>query len=175
MISDTYTSRFLAERNPDTYPHTDGYVPPVRTPENVLVIDDTRTLIFDSTIVRRWEPALETLYSQPWDEVWLDHDLECSLTRAEFIERGQRDYNIRPLIDKMVEDAEQGIILPIKRIFIHSANSWGRVWMRDRLAPYYTVEMVNHYEWEDWKKSTWSSSRYAVDSFDSDWNFAIKK
>jgi len=118
-----------------------------RTPANTLVIDDFRTLSFPATTVRRRETAAIALYSQPWDEVWLDHDLEFALTEEQF--RTVGEYNIRPLIEKIVEDAKNGIILPVGRFLIHSSNGMGRLYMRDKLSPYYPVTMVDASQWTE--------------------------
>lgn len=121
-----------------------------RTKENTLVVDDVRTMKFDSTIVRRLEPAFGVVYSQPWNEVWLDHDLEFSLSLEET--RVNYTYNIRPLVKRMEEDAAKGIILPIDTIIIHSANPVGRIWMHEALSPWYNVKMANAEDWVSYER-----------------------
>lgn len=116
-----------------------------RTPANVLVVDDFRTLKFPATTVRTREAAEVALYAQPWDEVWLDHDLEFALTKEQFMKI--KDYNIRPLIYKIVADAKRGEILPVGRFYIHSSNGRGRIFMQEMLSRYYPVTMVDCWDW----------------------------
>lgn len=121
------------------------YTPPIRTKENILVVDDVRTLKFDATTVRRLPQAEAALYSQPWDEVWLDHDLEMSLTYEEATRLDE--YNIRPLVRKIEEDAYNGIILPVGIFIIHSANPVGKEWIAQALLPWYTVAVTHAHDW----------------------------
>lgn len=121
------------------------YTAPTRTKENILVVDDVRTLKFEATTVRRLPQAEAALYSQPWDEVWLDHDLEFSLTEQE--SRDMFEYNIRPLVRKIEEDAHNGIILPVGIFIIHSANPVGKEWIAQALLPWYTVAVAHAHDW----------------------------
>ena len=121
------------------------YTPPIRTRENILVVDDVRTLKFEATTVRRLPQAEAALYSQPWDEVWLDHDLEFSMTLEET--QLMHTYNIRPLVQKIEQDARNGIILPVGIFIIHSANSIGKEWMAQMLLPWYTTAVAHAYDW----------------------------
>lgn len=131
----------------------------MRTPHNTLVIDDFRTMSFPATTVRTLEAGTVAVYSQPWDEVWLDHDLEFALPQRE-----ERTYNIRPLIEQIVEDAESGVILPIGQFLIHSSNWGGRLFMKEKLSPFYPVKMVDAGDWTayhvfpDWARDIgWSN------------------
>lgn len=100
---------------------------------------------FDATTVRRLPQAEAALYSQPWDEVWLDHDLEFSLTEQEA--QNLLEYNIRPLIRKIEQDAYEGIILPVGIFIIHSANPVGKEWMAQALLPWYTTAVAHASDW----------------------------
>lgn len=116
-----------------------------RTKENTLVVDDVRTMKFEATTVRRLETAFIAVYAQPWNEVWLDHDLELALeSRDEFF---MREYNIRPLIRKIEEDAHNGILLPINKFVVHSANGAGAGWMMAALSPHYKVVRAMPWDW----------------------------
>ncbi len=134
-----------------------------RTPENTLVIDDVRTMKFASTIVRRLEPAFGVLYSQPWNEVWLDHDLEFALSKEEIQKFFY--YNIRPLVTRIVEDAEKGIKLPVGKFIVHSVNQYGGDWMMAQLLPHYPntarVDVSNWVKHEAWPSWTYSAGNWA--------------
>lgn len=110
------------------------YEAPERTSENILVVDDYRTMKFDATTVRTLDRAISFLYSKPWDEVWLDHDLD-----------GRED--IMPLIKKVEADARNGIILPVGIFIIHTGNPVGRMRMAQALLPWYTVGEAHGYQW----------------------------
>lgn len=109
-----------------------------RTKKNTLVVDDVRNMIFDATTVRTSAEGLEALYSQPWDEVWLDHDL------------GFAD-DIRPLVRKVEADAHDGIILPVGMFIIHTGNPVGRWWVAKALLPWYTVATADGWEWSEYE------------------------
>lgn len=120
-----------------------------RTVDNTLVIDDFRTLRFPATTIRNWQDAEVALYSQPWREVWLDYDLDFGLDRNEHKLRDGKPYNIRPLIDLIVEDAVRGTLLPVERFVIHSSNNWGREYMFAQLSPFYPIKMVEAIDWTE--------------------------
>jgi hypothetical protein len=117
-----------------------------RTKKNVLVVDDIRTMKFEATTVRTVAEGLTSLYSQPWDEVWLDHDLDFSLTYHQILSNtGQR--TIRPLVRRIVNDAMAGHILPVKMFVIHTSFGKGRDWIADMLLPWYTVGVTIGDRW----------------------------
>jgi len=136
-----------------------------RTKQNVLVVDDQRVMRFEATYARRLEVAEEWLYSQAWDEVWLDHDLDMSLASLDEFHKytDYGGYNIRPLIRKIEEDAHNGIILPVGMFVIHTGNPVGQDWIAQALLPWYTVGVTSGHSWskrENWPK--WAKGlRYA--------------
>lgn len=117
----------------------------VRTKQNTLVVDDVRTMRFEATTVRRLPEAEKALYSQPWQEVWLDHDLEFSLTAHEA--KDMYEYNIRPLVRKIEADAYAGKLLPVGMFVIHSANPVGKEWIAQALLPWYNVGVTHSHDW----------------------------
>lgn len=92
----------------------------------ILFIDDTRTPVFDAVIARSVKEAMPLL-DEEWDEIWLDHDLGGNQT-------------IRPIVTQMELRAFMGEPVRVGKVFIHSANTVGRQWIRAGLEKYYCLE-----------------------------------
>lgn len=142
----------------------------VRTRKNVLVVDDVRVMKFEATYARRLPVAEEWLYSQPWDEVWLDHDLDFSLATIaeaqEWVVAG--GYTIRPLIRKIEEDAHNGIILPVGMFVVHTANPVGMEYIAAALLPWYTVGITSGTAWSRREKyPKWAAEVEARQALDA--------
>lgn len=117
----------------------------VRTKDNVLVVDDVRTMKFDATYARTLKEAASLLFSQPWDEVWLDHDLDFSLADREQYLR--HEYTIRPLVARVEKLAHEGTVLPVGMFILHTSNPVGRRWVAAALLPWYTVGVTSAEPW----------------------------
>ena len=121
------------------------YTEPVRTKENILVVDDVRVMKFEATYARTIKQAKELLQSGAWDEVWLDHDLDFHFdTHDEAVEAWQSaaTSTTRPLVEWM-EDAD----LDIGMVIIHTGNPVGKQWIAQRLLPCYNVALTSGDKW----------------------------
>lgn len=101
-----------------------------------LVIDDIRNPNFEATVVRDVKLAYELIKEQPWDEVWLDHDMDLTL--------GSPD--VSWLTDRLESEAyTDGRIYPVGLFVLHSANTYGRQRMRAALDKFYQVIDIERY------------------------------
>ena len=83
------------------------------TAGGVLVVDDLRIFTFDAVYARTSGEALRLLQSQPWAELWLDHDL------------GGYD-TVVPVLDRMCELAFERTPVDVGLVIIHSSNPAAR-------------------------------------------------
>jgi hypothetical protein len=97
--------------------------------QRVLVIDDVRTFQFDAAYARTFTEGLRLIDSQPWDEVWLDHDLGG-------------DDTIYPIVLAMEEAAYYGCRFHIGMVFVHTDNPVGRQNITRALERYYPLQQV---------------------------------
>lgn len=74
--------------------------------------------------------AFEVIYSQHWDEVWLDHDM------------GNQGPDLRVLCNQ-IEAYSQSLRLDVDTFMIHTSNPVARLDMFMALSPYYHVELKN--------------------------------
>lgn len=90
-----------------------------------LVIDGARTFIgMDAHYARTLREGFDLLYSQRWDELYLDHDLGGKST-------------IMPLVVRMENDAFDGKPADVGTIFVHTGNSVGAAQMMQALGGWY--------------------------------------
>jgi len=93
-----------------------------------LVIDDVRRFRFDCAYARTVAQAI-SLLEDPWDEVWLDHDL------------GQGE-TVRPAMLWIEEQIANCARPEIAQIVIHSSNPSGAQWISS-VAPALPGEVVS--------------------------------
>jgi hypothetical protein len=94
-----------------------------------LVIDDLRVFAFDAVYARSSVAGVGALYDEPWDEVWLDHDLGG-------------DDTIMPVVDTLVFAARFREPFDIGTIVIHTSNPPGRKNIRLALERFYKLRDV---------------------------------
>lgn len=113
--------------------------------KKIVVVDDLRTFDpefllvegedIDIEYIRTAPQAVEWLRTCQWagleiDELWLDHDLGLggdTVGVADWMERA----------------AFEGTPIPIKKVYIHTANPAGANRLRSGLEKWYDVETVN--------------------------------
>lgn len=126
------------------------YTHPDRTKENILVVDDIRVMKFEATYARTLAEARALIQSQPWDEVWLDHDLDFNFaTHDEAVTAWQSidTCTTRPLVRWLEEQAHEGNPLPVEMFVIHTGNPVGRQWIAQALLPWYSVALTSGDKW----------------------------
>ena len=108
----------------------------------VLVIDDQR--IFNSfpnlpnprvedVIVHETtsQDGLRTLYEeQPWDEVWLDHDLGMDSV-------GSGSDIVNAILDP------RRFLVDVGKFYVHTMNPVGKIYMSRALGQFYDVETID--------------------------------
>lgn len=99
----------------------------------VLVIEDIRTFRFPATYCRTIYAAWLPLFSEPWDECWWDYDMGLQADSD----------NTYVLAVNVERRAHEGIILPIKRMVVHSANPYGGDRLMAALSPWYDTVRVS--------------------------------
>lgn len=108
----------------------------VATPR-VLVIEDIRTLNFPCVYARTTAEAEPLLFGQAWDAVWFDFDM------AETMEDlAKPTGTVRGLVRKMEKMAQEGTILPIRKVVVHTMNPAGRAEIIAALGPWYELRVV---------------------------------
>jgi hypothetical protein len=100
---------------------------------DVLVIEDIRVFNFPCVYARNAYEAEPLLFGRAWREVWFDHDLGLLKSSPD----------VMPLVNKMERLAHEGTILPIGRIYVHTANPVGRANIVAALSPWYEVRVVD--------------------------------
>jgi hypothetical protein len=142
------------------------YIEPTRTFRNILVVDDVRTMKFEATTVRTLDEALTAIQSQPWDEVWLDHDLDfAAYDEAEadqWYKAGQD--TTRPIARLAADLAEAGTPLDVKMFVLHTGNPAGKHLLANLLLPYYNVGITQATKWT--KRETypqWAQDKFVYD------------
>ncbi len=89
-----------------------------------LVVDDLRVFgDFDATYARSLKMGMHLALNEPWDELYLDHDL------------GPKE-NVRPLVTELERRSLAGDPAPIGRIFIITGNPVAADWMQRALIDY---------------------------------------
>ncbi len=126
------------------------YTEPVRTKENILVVDDIRVMKFEATYARNIEDAKALILSQPWDEVWLDHDLDFHFDTQEQAFSAWQSIDTsttRPLVRWLEEQAHEGNPLPVQMFIVHTGNPVGKQWIAQALLPWYAVALTRGDQW----------------------------
>lgn len=107
----------------------------------ILVIDDQRifkplpgrpeaqTLVHETTSD---EGFITLTMGQPWDEVWLDHDLG--------MESSQSGYE---MVMDVIRGIEDGAPLDVKKFYVHSMNPVGADRMVQALSRHFPVARID--------------------------------
>ncbi len=126
------------------------YEQPVRTKENILVVDDVRVMKFEATYARTWPEAKALIESQEWDEVWLDHDLDFNFdTQDQAFQAWQSidTCSTRPLVKWLESEAQAGTPAKVEMFIVHTGNPVGKQWIAQQLLPWYNVGVAKGDEW----------------------------
>jgi hypothetical protein len=126
------------------------YTAPIRTKENILVVDDVRVMTFEATYARTISEAEALIESQPWDEVWLDHDLDFNFdTQEEAMSAWQSmdTSTTRPVVRWLERRAAEGRPLDVSMFIVHTANPVGKKWIASALLPWYNVAVTSAEDW----------------------------
>lgn len=99
-----------------------------------LVVDDVRNPNFEARVERFAKKALHLIRTEPWDEVWLDHD-------ADFV--ASPDYTY--ITNSLYNDALLGKTYDVGLFVLHSANTGGRERMMRVLERHYRVVDIEKY------------------------------
>lgn len=96
-------------------------------PARRLVVDDTRTVMWNCTLVQTVEQALAFIadVDEPLDELWLDFDLGFDADRQRV--------DVMPLVDVLVDRSVSGDPVKIRKVLVHSANLHGSRQVRKAL------------------------------------------
>lgn len=95
-----------------------------------LCVDDLRILdLEDVKYARSLELGLHLALTQPWDELYLDHDLGAM-------------QDIKPLVLALEERAFNEDPAPIGKVFIITGNPVAQQWMFRALRLGYDVEVI---------------------------------
>lgn len=100
-----------------------------RQEPDVLVIDDVRTFDFPAVYARTVAEARTLLFSQPWQAVWWDYDMGDNETSP----------TTRELAQEVEIMAQNGQLLPVTAMVIHTANPDGRMAIAAALDGWYKV------------------------------------
>lgn len=99
-----------------------------------LVVDDDRDPNFQAIVARPAQEALAAIISEPWDEVWLDHDNDLA---------PGHDYS---WVTARIRDmCMRGTFPDVGLFVLHSANRYGRRNQRNHLGRWFRCIDVESY------------------------------